>query len=79
MEIRKTLAARDPNNVVWQTDLVVSAWKLTEAGVKDKRQHLASGLAILKRLDGEGKLTADQKEWIGAFEEAMSEPDKPAP
>ncbi len=36
MEIRKTLAARDPNNVVWQTDLVVSAWKLAEAGVKDK-------------------------------------------
>ena len=61
--------------MVWQTDLVVSAWKLAEAGAKDKRQHLASGLAILKRLDAEEKLTADQKEWIAPFEEAMQEPE----
>jgi len=73
LDIRKALAARDPNNVVWQTDLVVSAWKLAEAGAKDGRQHLANGLAILKRLDGEGKLTADQKEWIAAFEAALKQ------
>ena len=65
--------------MVWQTDLVVSAWKLAEAGAKDKRQHLASGLAILKRLDAEGKLTADQKRWIAVFEEAMQEPENAEP
>jgi len=32
---------------------------------------LASGLAILKRLDAEGKLTADQKEWITDFEDVL--------
>ena len=58
---------------------MVSAWKLAAAGAKDKRQHLASGLAILKRLDAEGKLTADQKEWIAAFEEAMQEPENAGP
>ncbi len=79
LDIAKQLAARDPANVVWQTDLVVSAWKLAEAGAKDKRQHLASGLAILKRLDAEGKLTADQKEWIAMFEEAMQEPESAGP
>ena len=45
----------------------------------DKRHHLASGLAILKRLDAEGKLTADQKEWIAMFEEAMQEPESAGP
>jgi hypothetical protein len=79
LDIRKQLAARDPNNVVWQTDLVVSAGKLAGAGAKDRRQHLASGLAILKRLDAEGKLTADQKEWIAPFEEAMQEPENAGP
>ncbi len=79
LDIRKLLAARDPNNVGWQTDLVVSAWKLADAGAKDKRQHLASGLAILKRLGAEGKLTADQKEWIWDFEEAMHKPEKAEP
>jgi hypothetical protein len=73
LDIAKQLAARDPANVVWQTDLVVSAWKLAETA--EDKQHLASGLAILKRLYAEGKLTADQKKWIAAFEEAMQEPE----
>jgi hypothetical protein len=74
LDIAKALAARDPNNVVWQTDLVVSAWKLAQAGAHDARGHVGNGLAILKRLDGEGKLTADQKGWIGAFEAAWQMP-----
>ncbi len=52
---------------------VVSAWKLAEAGADDARQLSRRGLAILKRLDAEGKLTADQKEWIAAFEAALPE------
>ena len=75
LEIDKKLAALDPDNAEWQSDVVVSAWKLAEAGAKDKRQHLASGLAILKRLYAEGKLPADQRGWIAAFEEAMQEPE----
>jgi hypothetical protein len=56
--------------VDWQTDLVVSAWKLAQEGAYDAQRHLANGHAISKRLDAEGKLTADQTEWIGAFEAA---------
>jgi tetratricopeptide (TPR) repeat protein len=79
LEIAKRLAARDPSNVVWQTDLVVSAWKLASAGAEDAVRNLADGLAILKRLDGKGRLTADQKQWIGAFEAALEETEPAAP
>ena len=71
--IRKALAARDPSNVVWQTDLVVSAAKLASAGAPEAARHLAEGLAILKRLNAEGRLTADQEGWIAPFEAAMRE------
>ncbi len=74
LEIRKALAARDPANVVWQTDLVVSGWKLASAGAADAARHLAEGLAILKRLHAEGRLTADQEGWIAPFEAALQEP-----
>jgi tetratricopeptide (TPR) repeat protein len=70
LEIAKALAARDPNNVEWQTDLVVSAWKLASAGAPDAARHIAEGLAILKRLHAEGRLTADQEGWIAIFEAA---------
>jgi hypothetical protein len=43
------------------------------------QQHAQEGLAILKRLDAEGKLTADQKGWIEAFEAALQTADKPTP
>ena len=74
LDIRKALAARDPSNVVWQTDLVVSGWKLASAGAADAARHLAEGLAILKRLHAEGRLTADQEGWIAPFEAALQEP-----
>ncbi len=76
LDIRKRLAERDKNNVQWQTDLAVSAWKLAAAGAEDGRAQIAGGLAILKRLDAEGKLTADQKGWIGAFDGALRAPAK---
>ena len=72
---RGALAARDPSNVVWQTDLVVSAWKLASAGAPEAARH-ANGLAILKRLHAEGRLTADQEGWIAIFEAALREPDE---
>ncbi len=79
LEIAKALAARDPANVVWQTDLVVSAWKLASAGAPDAARHIAEGLAILKRLHAEGRLTVDQKSWIAMFEEALRGPGEVAP
>ena len=71
--IAKALAARDPSNVIWQTDLVVSAWKLASAGAPDAARHIAEGLAILKRLHAEGRLTADQEGWIAPFEAALGQ------
>ncbi len=79
LDIRKALAARDPSNVVWRTDLAVSAWKLALAGAPDAAGHIAEGLAILKRLHAEGRLTADQEQWIGMFEAALLEPGEEAP
>jgi tetratricopeptide (TPR) repeat protein len=79
LEIRMRLAETDPDNAEWQTDLVVSAWKLASAGAEDASEFLAGGLRILTRLDAEGTLTADQREWIGAFEAALQGAKEPAP
>ena len=70
--IVNALAGRDPNNAEWQTDLVVSAWKIANVGAPDACAHLRKGLAILKRLDAENRLTADQKGWIPNFESAIA-------
>jgi tetratricopeptide (TPR) repeat protein len=78
LEIRQKLCERDPSNAIWQTDLAVSAWKLAAAGARDGRRRLSDGLAILKRLDAEGKLAADQKEWISMFEAALRQAEEPA-
>ncbi len=73
LSIAKGLAARDPSNAQWQTDLVVSHYKIGAAGGQDACGQFRSALAILKRLDAENRLTADQKGWIAAIEAGVAE------
>jgi tetratricopeptide (TPR) repeat protein len=40
---------------------------------------VADLLSVLRDLNREGKLTADQKEWIAMFEDAMQEPENAGP
>jgi tetratricopeptide (TPR) repeat protein len=79
LEICEKLTKKDPSNAMWQTDVAWSHYKFVQAASDDWRKHGQDGLAILKRLDAEGKLTADQKEWIALFEEAMEEPENAGP
>jgi hypothetical protein len=79
LEICKKLTKKDPANALWQTDLAWSHFMFVRAAADGWRRHAQDGLAILKRLDAEGKLTADQKGWIGAFEEALREPENRGP
>ena len=75
LEIREKLAARDPANARWKTDLVISLWKLAsileQQGTPQKREagvHYQRALELLRSLAVENRLTAEQKTWISQFE-----------
>ena len=64
LAIARKLAEADPGNAEAQTDLVVSLTRI--AGVSDDPQPLyAEALAILEALDADGRLSMEQREWIG--------------
>jgi hypothetical protein len=71
LAIRKVLAQKDPSNVQWQTDVVVSLYKLAGAG-DNPRANLIEALAILKRLNAAGTLPPDKTGWIPRIEAALA-------
>jgi tetratricopeptide (TPR) repeat protein len=79
LEICEKLTKKDPSNAMWQTDVAWSHYKFVQAASDSWPKHGQEGLAILKRLDAEGKLTADQKKWIAAFDDAMQELESAGP
>ena len=75
LEIREKLAARDPANAQWKTDLVISLSKLAsileQQGTLQKRAagvNYQRALEILRPLAVENRLTAEQKTWISQLE-----------
>jgi hypothetical protein len=75
LEIRKKLAARDPANAQWKTDLVISLWKLAsileQQGTPQKREagvNYQRALELLRPLAAQNRLTAEQKTWISQLE-----------
>jgi tetratricopeptide (TPR) repeat protein len=70
LPILEKLAAADPGDVTLQTDLAFSQWKLAQIG-GDATVRLRAALAILGRLDADGRLAADKKNWIAAIEQAI--------
>ena len=70
LAIAEALAARDPANTQWQTDLVVSCAKLgaLEHGqsLAARREYLERGLGILVMLKADGRLMGNQ-DWIDWF------------
>ena len=64
LAIARRLAGLDPGNVSWQTDLVVSLYKIAiMADGERKRTALDEAIKIVERLDAEGKLSPAQKGW----------------
>ena len=71
----RRLAEGEPDNARWQTDLVVGYAKLqgvTEDPAK-RRALLGDALAILKRLESHGQLSADQNGWIDWAEAELAD------
>jgi tetratricopeptide (TPR) repeat protein len=68
--IFERLAAGDPGDVRIQTNLIVNLYKLAQLG-DDATARLRQAVAILRRLDAEGKLSADRKGLIGALEQEI--------
>ncbi|SEA43520.1 hypothetical protein SAMN05660964_01606, partial [Thiothrix caldifontis] len=72
----QTLADNDPSNAEWQTDVVVSHFKLLDIeqqqdNTKAARAHGEKALAILKPLEEQGLLHGQQQQWIKGVEEML--------
>ena len=77
MAICQSLAARDPDNVQWQLDLVVSLSKLVApelASREQARQRLRDGLARLEALHAAQRLPPSQ-DWRHWFKERLQKLD----
>ena len=73
--ISRKLAAVDRSNVQWQTDLVVALYKLARGTEGDtKRANVDEALKIVERLDSEGKLSPDKKNWKSMLLALRGEP-----
>ena len=71
LEICEKLVAIDPGNTLWQTDLVI-AWSALRSTATSRDARLIRALDIVRRLDGEGKLTTPQRAWIELIEQALA-------
>jgi hypothetical protein len=74
LAIRRALAKTDPGNVQWQTDVVVSLYKI--AGVSEgarRTDAVNEALGILGRLKAQGALTAEQQSWPDALRALLPE------
>jgi tetratricopeptide (TPR) repeat protein len=74
LEIRERLAARDRAgmNAQWQTDVVVSCFKIGKlAPAAEALPLLRRGLEILRRLDQQGRIDANQASWRGIVEKLI--------
>ena len=72
--IREALAARDPANAQWQTDLAVSCGKLGTLehaqSVEVRRSYLIRGRSILVKLKEQGRLLPN-KDWTAWFDSEL--------
>lgn len=61
----RALAEKDPSNLGWQLDLVVTLMKAVAAG-DDAAANYSEALGVLQRLDSAGRLPPDKKPWLPA-------------
>jgi tetratricopeptide (TPR) repeat protein len=73
LAIRRKLVGADPSSPRWQVVLAVSLYKLS-AVVDPARARtlLQEALAIVEKLEREGKLTADQSDWPQLVREELA-------
>jgi hypothetical protein len=68
LTIRERLAEQNPENLVWQLDLVISLYKVAVMSAGDRRSEvIEEGLALVERLNEQGSLTLVQASWAELF------------
>ena len=72
MDIRRTLAERDPGNTEWQRDLIVSHVKIAEHGGNAVAEYDA-GLRIAQSLQEAGRLRPIDAWMVDDLERRLSE------
>ena len=75
--IARKLAIADPGNAQAQTDLVVSLTRVADLTDNPKKSYLEA-LDILSALDAQGRLSVEQKGWIGWINGKIADLDKAA-
>jgi len=75
LALRQQIAASDPDNALWQTELIVSLVQSARAG-DEPQAHLEQALALAQKLDAAGKLNANQKGLIGSIQQALAAPQQ---
>ena len=79
LEIAQRLAAREPKHTGWQTDLVVSQFKIASMLASGPEPERAQAMALLtqaqgtlRRLAADSRLThAQQHQWLPAIESLL--------
>jgi tetratricopeptide (TPR) repeat protein len=74
LAIVKALAEKTPTDVQLQEDLVVCLYRIAALG-DNPRANLSEALAIVKRLDAAGLLSAGRKAWAAQLETALATAD----
>lgn len=73
LEIFRRLAETDPANAQWQTDVVVSLWKMSSVSQETAAlRFLEEALAIVTALEAAGNLHADQETWSATIRERIA-------
>jgi len=76
LALARQLAAADPNNLQWQGDVVVSLWKLATA-TSDRSAKISvlhEALDLVERLEAQGALRPNQRNWRAMIEAAIARP-----
>ena len=73
LAIVRKLAMSDPHNVEWQTDLVISLYKISTVSEPPRaRAALREALGALDVLARDNRLTAAQKSWPHIMRDALA-------
>jgi tetratricopeptide (TPR) repeat protein len=72
LALRRQLAEGHPDVTLWQIDLVLGLWRLAGSG-DDPRGRWSEALTILQRLDTQGRLAPEERQWIDEIKLRLSE------
>jgi tetratricopeptide (TPR) repeat protein len=79
LAIIEPMSAGAPENVLWRTDVAITAYKLAKAigtdpeGRAEARAAIGKAIAVVSKLKEEERLPPEHEGWLALFEEARKE------